>query len=376
MMTQLFGVLSWHSAVLSGLSFCFCVMLIGLSGRYPRLAGATSNLSAVQASHIRSTPRVAGVAIFAALAVSITFAPEAFVQRYAIFMAATSLIFIPGLLEDLGFGVSPRLRLLAAVFASLAVSLLLEIWLPRSGIALLDPFLSYPLVGIPLTVFLITGVTNGFNLIDGVNGLAAIAAIICSLALALIAQQVGYLAMVKFNLMLTAAILGFALLNYPWGKIFLGDAGAYTIGFVLSWFGVSILARYPDVSPWAILLTVFWPVADTLLAIYRRGLRRSSAVLPDRLHVHQLVMRALEIHVLGRGKRHIANPLTTLVLAPFVMVPPITAVIVWNEPGAALVFVCLYSIVFIACYILAFPVLRCLPRRGGNRHGLLPELED
>ena len=351
-----------HSASVAGISLVLCLGLVMAAQWFPRLAGRPADLMAVQAAHSRATPRVAGLAVFGALVFSILFVPEPYANRYALFLSATSVLFLVGLLEDLGFEIQPKVRLLAAIASSLMVILFLDIWLVRSGMAWFDPYMAYWPVGVALTVFVTVGVANGFNLIDGVNGLAAVAAMVCAVALALIANQAGYTAMVKFNLMLAFAVFGFALVNFPLGKIFLGDAGAYTLGFVLSWFGVSILWHFPEVSPWAILLTVFWPVADTSLAIYRRVRRRSIAFLPDRLHVHQLVMRALEIYALGRGRRELANPLTTVILAPFVIAPPLTGAWLWNDNQAAGIVLLLYAVGFFGCYVLAFPVLRRLPR--------------
>ena len=74
-----------------------------------------------------------------------------------------------------------------------------------------------------------------------------------------------------FSILISAGIFGFFIENYPFGLIFLGDTGAYTIGFVLGWIGIAILINIPDVSPWAILLTLFWSVGDTLLGVYHRS---------------------------------------------------------------------------------------------------------
>lgn len=354
--------------VLTGISFGICLALVVLSEHFPRLAGRVTDLAAVQAAHSDPTPRVAGIAVFCALAASIAFAPSALVKHYAFFIAATSLLFTAGLLEDVGFLIQPRVRLLAAVVSSLLIIFGLDMWLIRSGFSWFDPYMAYWPIGIAVTVFVTTGVANGFNLIDGVNGLAAFTAMACAVSLAFIANEAGYSAMVKINLMLACSVLGFALLNVPYGKIFLGDAGAYTLGFLLSWFSVSMLVRFPEISPWAVLLTVFLPVADTCLAIYRRVRRRSIAFLPDRLHVHQLVMRALEIVALGRGRRHLANPLTTLILAPLIIAPPLTGIWLWNDNQGAGLAVLVYAVGFFGCYVLAFPLLRVLPRKRNEQN--------
>jgi UDP-GlcNAc:undecaprenyl-phosphate GlcNAc-1-phosphate transferase len=180
--------------------------------------------------------------------------------------------------------------------------------------------------------------------------------------LAFIADAGNYTVMVHLAMMLAAATFGFALLNYPLGLVFLGDGGAYTLGFVLSWFAISVLVHVPTASAWAMLLVVFWPVFDTLLAIWRRSRNRAPTMAPDRLHVHQLVMRALEIYLLGRKRRHIANPLTTLILAPAIMAPAAVGVMFWDQPTMAFLSVLAFATLYSAAYVAAYPILRALPR--------------
>lgn len=344
--------------LLFALSVCISTAIIVMWQRFPRLNGRVDDLLAIQSTHTRVTPRLGGIAIFGALCLSVIFAPFSISGAYSDFILATSLIFIVGLSEDLGLHMSPRVRLLAAVGSSLLAIWLLGVWLPRIGIPGLDGVVNYWAVGIPLTLLVTAGVSNGFNLIDGVNGLSSLTAIVTAVALSQISALAGYPIMVHLAMMVAAGIFGFFVLNYPFGQIFLGDAGAYTIGFVLSWFGISILINAPDVSPWAILLTMYWPIADTLLAIYRRSGKSTDVAAPDRLHVHQMVMRALEICVLGRARRVIANPLTTLVMAPFVITPPVVGVMLWDQNLYAFLAVMAFTALFFASYAMIPKMVR------------------
>lgn len=355
---------AWPEASVALVSFLLCLIIVIIGPRVPRVFGKTRNTTAVQAAHSKPTPRVGGIAIFGSIAFSLAFAPSEIAWSYGLFIIAASFVFSVGLIEDLGFGVSPLKRLCAVCVASLLAIWFLGVWLPRMDVPGLDGLMTYWIVGIPLTLLVTAGVANGFNLIDGVNGLASMTAIVTAVALGLISEQAGYTVMVHLSTLLAAGILGFFFINYPYGFIFLGDAGAYTIGFVLSWFGIAVLLNAPDASAWAILLTMFWPLADTLLAIYRRARRNVATMAPDRLHVHQLVMRALEIYVLGRGKRHLANPLSMLVLAPFVIAPPIAGVLLWNQTTLAFLAVMGFLVLFFGSYAVAFRALRLLTRKG------------
>lgn len=356
MQAELGALLHPHLVYLAMLSLLICLLLIGLARFVPRLAGRPGDANAVQAMHVRPTPRVGGIAIFGALACSAVFAPTFITDRYVAFLVGTSLLFFVGLSEDLGFHISPALRLIAVVVTSLIVIILLGVWLPRIGISYVDQLFQHWWIGVPFTLLITAGVSNGFNLIDGVNGLASLTAISAAVAIAFIAHHGDYATMVNLSMMLAAVTLGFFIANYPFGLIFLGDAGAYTLGFVLGWFGIAVLLNVPDVSPWAILLTLFWPLADTLLAMHRRWRGKRSAVMPDRLHAHQLAMRAIEICWVGRNRRHVANPLATLVLAPFVVAPQIVAVLLWDKNLAAFFAVLFFLALFFGSFVFVLAV--------------------
>ena len=87
------------------------------------------------------------------------------------------------------------------------------------------------------------------------------------------------------------------LVNYPLGKIFLGDGGAYLLGFLLGWISVMLIARNNNISPWAPLLVCAYPVLEVLFSMLRRSARTHSLGHPDRLHLHSLVWaRVVKIH--------------------------------------------------------------------------------
>ncbi|MCF7728090.1 MraY family glycosyltransferase [Sulfitobacter sp. M22] len=352
-----------YCLIIGLLCSALCVVLVFSAPRFPRLAGKADHTCAVQSMHVRPTARVGGLAIFIALGVSTLFAPSTISADYVCFILATIIVFLAGLFEDLGFGVSPTQRLIATGISGILMVLFLGAWIPRLGLPGIDNLMLHWAVSVPVTLLITSGVTNGFNMIDGVNGLSSFTAIGAALGLAFISFQSGYTEMVPLTLFLASVVLGFFVLNYPFGLIFLGDGGAYTLGFILSWFGVFILINAPDVSPWAVLLTMFWPVADMVLSIYRRSRSKAATMTPDRLHVHQMVMRALEIHFLGRGRRQLANPLTTLVLAPFIMAPIVVGVMLWDQSKYALIAFVVFSVLFFGSYSLTLPILRKLKRR-------------
>jgi len=152
--------------------------------------------------------------------------------------------------------------------------------------------------------------------------------------------------------------VGFMVFNWPLGKVFLGDTGAYALGHVLTWLSILLLVRAPDLSVAALLGLFFWPVADTSLAIYRRLRSGQRLDQPDRLHFHQLVMRGLEIGFVGRGRRHVSNPLTTALILPLVALGIAGHIALWQMPLAGYLLLVIQALAFFLIYALGMRIFR------------------
>jgi len=325
-----------------------------------------NDTSAVQASHLNPTPRIGGLAIVIALIVAAALSHSAANwTTFVLLLVSAMPVFVVGLAEDLGYSASPRRRLLAATVSGAVFIALMGQWVLQTGIPGLDIALHWSPFAVAFSLFLAVGVSHAFNLIDGLNGLAGFTAFAAALALATIAHQSALTEHRDILLTIAAAITGFLIFNFPFGKIFLGDAGAYAIGHLLVWMSVSILWRAPDVSPLAMLLIFFWPIADTLLAITRRFSLGKPIAQPDRLHFHQLIMRGVEIVLLGRKKRRIANPLAALFTLPFVVAPMTAGVMLALDHRAAAMACGLFAVIFIATYKTGMWIAPKLRRAAG-----------
>lgn len=342
--------------VASGLA---CSAIIAVFSTSRRSLFRDGDSTAVQSAHCRPTPRIGGVAMVFALVVFAAFVPSAALSDHLMFCVALVPVFAAGLSEDLGQRVSPRYRLAASALSCLLAVTLFQTWLPRTDIAGLDLLMTFVPFAIAMTVFMGATACNAFNLIDGLNGMAGGTAIVTALGLAAIAAHTGQTLGVQAALLMVAVLAGFLMFNYPRGLIFLGDAGAYSVGFILIWLAIYLMVRVPDLSGVALLLVFFWPTADTIFSIYRRSLRRRAISQPDRLHYHQFVMRALELVWLGRARRHIANPLATAVMMPFIAAPVIVGVAFWNDTTAAAVALLAFSVAFVGSYSVG---IRLAPR--------------
>src|SRR5258708_38722627 len=90
------------------------------------------------------------------------------------------------------------------------------------------------------------------------------------------------------------ALLGFLAWNYAKGKIFLGDGGAYLLGFWLAELSGLLVVRHPEVSPWFPMLLLVYPIFEALFSMYRRRVMQGqSPAQPDRMHLHQVIYTRL-----------------------------------------------------------------------------------
>lgn len=328
-----------------------CGLIIAASRDVPRLSGRLDDTEAVQASHGRLTPRVGGLGVFAGLCFGLWFYGQSAGVHDATswfkVLLGPVLLTVVALLEDLGFRVRASGRLLATFAASLIMGLSLDMWLTRLGLGYLDTYLSAAWLAIPITLFVTAALAHGFNLIDGLNGLSSGAGVVSALSCGFIAMQVNAHEVAIVSFILAASIIGFLLFNFPFGWIFLGDTGAYIVGFTAAWLGIALINHDNQVSPWAIVLVFYWPLADTLFAVVRRGLKGQSLFEPDRLHLHTVVLRLLSaFKVSSKLNLRWRNPMATLVLLPMFTAPPIVGVMVQSNNVFAFTAVCSFTFVY------------------------------
>lgn len=277
-------------------SFAVCVALI-LTQRWHGRLSLDHDLKGAQKLHQFPVPRVGGLGLLVGLLIGAAFGYAFGGTSYPtviLLLISASPVFAAGFIEDLTKRVSVRARLYAS-FASAAMGAwFMDAQLVRLDTPVLDALIVLSPLSLVFTCFAVGGMTNAINIIDGLNGLAAGCVTLMLAGLGAIAWQVGDILVMKLCLWGIAALLGFLLLNFPFGRIFLGDGGAYLAGFWLSECGILLLKRNSTVSTWAVLLCCIYPVWETLFSMYRRQVhKRVSSGHPDMIHMHHLVYSAL-----------------------------------------------------------------------------------
>ncbi|HMG60396.1 MAG TPA: glycosyltransferase [Burkholderiales bacterium] len=251
-----------------------------------------------QKFHSAPTPRIGGLEVMAGLFVSgavlIAVAQSASSEQFGYLLLASLPAFLGGITEDVTKNVGVLARLLLTMLAAAVGVWLLGAVIPRLDIPGFDALLKWAPFAIAFTMFAVGGVANSINIIDGYNGLAGGHAVIVLAAIAYVSAFVGDAFLFTSSLAMIGALLGFLAWNYPKGKIFLGDGGAYLLGFWLAELSVLLVARHPEVSPWFPMLLLVYPIFETLFSMYRRKvIQGQSPGQPDRMHMHQVIYMRL-----------------------------------------------------------------------------------
>jgi len=245
---------------------------------------------AVQKFHSSPTPRIGGIGIYLALLAASLLVPEPGARAIltTVLVAGVPALLV-GLMEDVTKRIGVAVRLVVTMASGGLACWLTGISITHINVPPVDALLAFTPVALLFTAFAVGGLANAINIIDGFNGLASGATTICLLALAAIAGIVGDLPLALAAVVVAAAVVGFWLVNFPWGKLFLGDGGAYFAGFALAWLAVLLPMRNAEVSPWASFVLCAYPVIEVIYSVMRRVRRRQSAGDPDRRHLHSLV---------------------------------------------------------------------------------------
>jgi UDP-N-acetylmuramyl pentapeptide phosphotransferase/UDP-N-acetylglucosamine-1-phosphate transferase len=289
---------------------------------------------AVQKFHLDPTPRVGGIAIYIALVAAWLVAPDTAVRQLlsTLLVAGVPALMI-GLLEDVTKRVSVSTRLTVTMASGALAAWMTGVALTRVDIAAADMLLSFWPVALVFTAFAVGGVANAVNIIDGFHGLASGTVIISLTALAGIALGVGDTSLAIVAMLVAAAVAGFWLVNFPWGKLFLGDGGAYFSGFALAWLSVELLARNDSVSPWASVLVVGYPTIEVLYSVIRRRKVRQSPGMADRNHLHSLIATQVIHPRLPGLAPNLRNAAVSVVMWICAVVPVVPAVLFYNQPN-------------------------------------------
>ena len=348
---------------MSALAIAFTLSLIAtlLVVRYSHLhehISADHDTAGVQKFHSNPVPRVGGLGLVIGLlgALGFRYTQNQEVGSFGLLLLVSSMpAFGFGFLEDITKRIGVKVRLLATASSAALAGYLLGAWLSSLQILGIDDLmLYYPWFAIVVTCFAVAGVANAFNIIDGYNGLSGMVGAIILGGVAYVAFQLQDYEIMIAAIAMIGAIMGFLILNYPRGLIFLGDGGAYLIGFWVAELSVLLTARHPEVSKWFPLLLCAYPIFETLFTIYRRVvIHRTHPGLPDAAHLHQIIYKRVVRWAVGSNEpvhKLIRNSLTAPYLWLLTAMAVIPAVLFWNNAWVLRGFALLFAVTYIMLY--------------------------
>lgn len=274
------------SVVAGGLAFLVAGALVPLLVRFA-VGRSLLDVPNLRSSHEVPTPRLGGVAIFAGTLVGVAvLRPEG---AWPLLVAA-ALIWAVGLADDLS---NLGFKAKAAAQAVVAAGLLALYPPPILSEA---PGVLWP-VGLVVGVFWISALTNAFNFMDGIDGFTGGVAVVNAFFLLPLAGETG-----AFLPALIGATVGFLVWNVSPASMFVGDSGAYFLGFALA--AVALYAPLPSGGPWSplgfvagalVFLPYLFDTAFTLLRRLRSGAGK-NIFLAHREHIYQRITPTAGLH--------------------------------------------------------------------------------
>jgi UDP-GlcNAc:undecaprenyl-phosphate GlcNAc-1-phosphate transferase len=315
--------------------------------------------------HTNKIPRLGGMAIIAgfSIAASIWLVPSENMAGMQYLQAALIILFISGLKDDIII-ISPIKKLLSQIIAASIIVFGNDIQITDfQGLFGLNEIPMY--ISVPLTMFTIIVITNAFNLIDGVDGLASGIGFISSTTFGLwfsFTDEIGWAVMA---LALSGALLGFLIFNFNPARIFMGDAGSLTVGFLLSVFALKFIEfnnasittlHKINAAPAIAIAILIVPLFDTIRVFTIRVLKKQSPFMADQNHIHHLLIKT------GLGHKEVCLGLCLTNIA-FVAV----AFLLKDSSSSylfALVAICAVILSYIPTYILKHKLIDIEAERG------------
>lgn len=294
--------------------------------------------------HTKPIPRMGGLAIYLAFTVCMFLFSDIEMKKLIGIFLGSSMLVVVGMIDD----VKPLRASLKLVIQILAALVLVQFgfriefltnFFKSSG------YIFFNGLSIPITVIWIVGITNTINLVDGLDGLATGIATIAAITFAYVSYSTGNVSVAILSVMLAGASLGFLPHNFNPASIFMGDTGAYFLGFVLA--AISIEGTLKGTTALTLIIPVLalgLPIFDTAFAIIRRALNKRPIFEADKGHFHH---RLLQI---GLGQKR-----AVLVIYLISMLMGTTAVALINHE-----MVNVSVLVVITIFMLFIPIVRTL----------------
>jgi len=307
------------------------------------------NYNPIQKIHKNYVPPLGGLVIFIVFYFYIYFfLPNTILAKWYIILPSLIIILV-GLLEDLFGKASVKIRFFAIFISSLVFIYFTEN-LPTIEIYFIGKIINDNFfIQIIFYSIGLTALSNGTNMIDGMNGLCGftiLSIIIGLISLMFLNDSFGIL--FEELIVLAFLIIIFLFINFPFGKIFLGDLGAYWLGWII---GISIIILYSNNNfhTWGAVLLIFYPIIEVVFSTIRKFFMGYSPLKPDNNHLHLKIYKTLKG---TNSRRSEFNSFTTLCLMPFWAMPMFGVIWTHYFSHLAIIFIIFFSIIYLFFYFI------------------------
>jgi UDP-N-acetylmuramyl pentapeptide phosphotransferase/UDP-N-acetylglucosamine-1-phosphate transferase len=347
--------LSYDSLVLLGITGLLSLFLYRLfyliysSQKWLKFFNIPEYQGDVQKIHTKTTARLGGFVIYLGLFLFgflSNKSTDGIELIRAIIISSIPLV-IFALFEDLFHNIKPVFRFLGILFSSfLFLNINIDPF-PIIDIRWAALILNNSIIATIFYIVSIAAITNGMNIIDGSNGLASIAAFLTLLTIFFISYYVHDLVLMAALFPILCFLLLFIFVNYPSGFVFLGDLGAYFLGFIISIFCIVFYGRHPNYPSWGALILIIYPLIEVVFSFIRKPLMGRSFFKPDEYHLHLLLFAYLRL----KNESESANWKVVIYLFPLIAMP-LTALAYFSNKHSLLMLFGFSVLMYFSFYLI------------------------
>ena len=299
-----------------------------------------SQYQGIQKIHDGEILRIGSLFLFLPLIVIYLIDDEFKYKSFDLIIICSSIIIFLTIIEDIKNFLSAKLRLIILFFVSAIYVFFADLPdIKISSIFINDQNIIF---FYSLYIMSLIMIMNGFNFIDGLNGLSSFNFITTFISIYFLANLYQDEEIKNWSMFLILLSLFFLFLNFPFGKFFLGDSGSYLYAFLSGSTIIILFERNSELPTFLALLILAYPITEIMFSITRKSFRKFSPILPDNLHIHQLIFYKLN------GDKKFRNNLATILMA-FFWLSPLFLVILSvknniNSIQLYLIYLCFYIV--------------------------------
>tara|TARA_B100000900_G_scaffold127796_1_gene107984 strand:- start:1453 stop:2475 length:1023 start_codon:yes stop_codon:yes gene_type:complete len=272
-----------------------------------------SQYQGIQKIHDGEILRIGGLFLFLPLIITYLINDEFKTKPFELIIICSSIIIFLTIIEDIKYFLSPKLRLVIIFFVSTVYVFFTD--LPNIKIFSIFIDRQNIIVFYSLYILSLMMIMNGFNFIDGLNGLSSFNFITIFISIYFLANLYHDEEIKNWSIFLILLSLFFLFLNFPFGKFFLGDSGSYLYAFLSGSTIIVLFERNSEAPTLLALLILAYPITEIIFSIIRKSLKKFSPMAPDNLHIHQLIYNKLN------GDKKFRNNLASLLMTFFWLSP-------------------------------------------------------